>query len=180
MSLIDPFIWYWTNLGFYNDPEAFVGKHASRASWLEIAMDFEIATRIPISWSGPDCATEHMRERAVLMSNASKDLLRSLGAPLRNCHIIHCRSIQAFRSNPRAGLRYRPALLCPEAVGYELGMQAMLRPALMGVESTQWKWRPNLRFLPPSIYPQHRILNQRLYLRRPTRLTSKTRLAPGE
>ncbi len=144
MSLIDPLIWYWTNLGFCNEPEALVGKHASGASWLENAMDFEIATRIPLSRSGPDSDTELMRERAVLMSNASKALLRGLGAPLRNCHTIHCRSIQAFRSKPRAGLKYRPALLFPEAVGYELGMQVMLHPALMGTETSQWRWRPNL------------------------------------
>ncbi len=180
VSLIDPLIWYWTKLAFYDEPEALVGKHAAGASWLEIAMDFEIATRIPLSRSGPDSATEHMRDRAVLFSNASKALLRGFGTPLRNCQSIHCRSIQAFRSKPRAGLKYRPALLFPEAVGYELGMQVMLHPALMGSETSQWKWRPNLKFLPPSIYPQHRFLNQRLYLRRPTRLSSKTRLTPGE
>ena len=165
---------------FYDEPEALAGRHAAGASWLELAMDFEISTRIPLSRGGPDNATEQVRQRAVFMSNASKALLRGLGAPLRNCHIIHCRSILSFRSKPRAGLRYRPALLCPEAVGYELGMQVMLHPVLMGVETTQWKWRPNLRFLPPAIYPQQRFLNQRLYLRRPTRLTSKTRLTPGE
>ena len=164
----------------YDEPEALVGKHAAGASWLEIAMDFEIATRIPLSRSGPDSAIEHMRDRAVLFSNASKALLRGFGTPLRKCQSIHCRSIQAFRSKPRAGLMYRPALLFPEAVGYELGMQVMLHPALMGSETSQWKWRPNLKFLPPSIYPQHRFLNQRLYLRRPTRLSSKTRPTPGE
>ncbi len=180
VSLIDPLIWYWAKLGFYDEPDALAGRHAAGASWLELAMVFEISTRIPLSRGGPDNATEQMRERAVLMSNASKALLRGLGAPLRNCHTIHCSSIPAFRSKPRAGLRYRPALLCPEAVGYELGMQVMLHPVLMGIETTQWKWRPNLRFLPPAIYPQQRFLNQRLYLRRPTRLTSKTRLTPGE
>ncbi len=180
MSLTDPLIWYWTTLCFYDEPEALTGKHASGASWLELAMDFERATRIPLTRGGPDNATEQMRERAALMPNVSKALLRGFGFPTRNCHTIHCRSIQAFRSKPRAGLRYRPALLCPDAVGYELGMQAMLHPVLRGVETTQWKWRPSLRFLPPGIYPQHRLLNQRLYLRRPTRLSSKTRLTPGE
>ncbi len=173
-------MWYWTKLRFCDEPEALTSRHASGASWLELAMDFEIATRIPLTRGGPDNATEQMRERALLMSNVSKALLRGLSSPLRNCHAIHCRSIQAFRSKPRAGLMYRPALLFPEAVGYELGMQVMLHPALMGSETSQWKWRPNLKFLPPSIYPQHRFLNQRLYLRRPTRLSSKTRLTPGE
>jgi hypothetical protein len=180
VSLIDPLIWYWAKLVFYDEPEASTGRHAAGTSWLEIAMDFETSTRIPLSRGGPDNATEHMRERAVFMSNASKALLRGLGAPPRSCHTIHCRSIQAFRSKTRAGLRYRPTLLCPEAVGYELGMQVMLHPVLMGVEATQWKWRRNLRILPPAIYPQQRFLNQRLYLRRPTRLSSKTRLTPGD
>ena len=133
---------------------------------------------VPLSYGSPDNATETMRQRAVLMSNSSKSLLRGLGVTLRNHHRAQCRSIQAFRSNQRAGVRHRPALLCPESVGYELGMQVMLHPALMGSWSTQWKWRPNLRFLPPALYQQPRFLNLRLYLRRPTRLTTKTRFLP--
>jgi hypothetical protein len=143
-------------------------------------MDFEIATRTPLSYGGPDNASEQMRQRAVLMAYSSKSLLRGLGSPLTSCHREDGRSIMAFRSSPRAGIRNRPALLCPEAVGYELGLQVMLHPALMGLYTTQWKWRPNLRFLPPALYQQPRFLNQRLYLRRPTRLTSKTRLIQGE
>ena len=100
-------------------------------SWLVLAMDFEIATRIPPSRKGPDNATEHMRERAGLMSDASKALLRGLSTPLKH-QIAHCSSILAFRSYGRAGLRHRPALLQPEAVGYELGIQVMLHPSLMG------------------------------------------------
>ena len=141
-------------------------------------MDFEIATRVPLSYGAPDNATETMRQRAVLMSNSSKSLLRGLGVTLRNHHRAQCRSIQAFRSNQRAGVRHRPALLCPESVGYELGMQVMLHPALMGSWSTQWTWKPNLRFLPPALYQQPRFLSQRLYLRRPTRLNTKTRFLP--
>ena len=56
VSLIDPLIWYWTKLGFYDEPEALTGKHAAGASWLEIAMDFEISTRMPFSrWGTGQC-----------------------------------------------------------------------------------------------------------------------------
>ena len=158
LSLIDPLIWYWTKLRFYDEPTALVGKYAVGVSWLELAMDFEIATRIPLSYGGPDNATELMRQRAVLMAYSSKSLLRGLGSPLTSCHREDGRSIVAFRSSPRAGVRNRPALLCPEAVGYELGMQVMLHPALMGVWSTQWKWRPNLRFLPQHFTSSHGFL----------------------
>ena len=48
-SLIDPLISYWTQLRFYDEPEALTGKHANGATWLELAMDFEIATGIPLS-----------------------------------------------------------------------------------------------------------------------------------
>ena len=140
-------------------------------------MDFEIATRIPLSRRGPENATEHMRERAGLMSDASKALLRGLGVPLKH-QIIHCRSIQAFRSSERAGLKLRPALVQPEAVGFELGLQVMLHPSLTGERATQWKWRPNMRFLPPALYSPL-FPEARLWLRRPTRLNVKTRLGPS-
>ncbi len=65
VSLIDPLIWYWTKLCFDNEPKALAGRHASGASWLELATDFEISTRIPLSRGGLDNATEQMRERAV-------------------------------------------------------------------------------------------------------------------
>ncbi len=128
-SLIDPLIWYWKRLDVYDEPETLEGVHGRGVTWLELAMDFEISTRIPLSRKSSDNATEHMRERAGLMSDISKALLRGLSTPLKN-HIIHCRSIQAFRSSERAGLRFRPALLEPEAVGFELGIQALLHPIL--------------------------------------------------
>ena len=34
LSLIDPLIWYWTQLRFYVEPDALVGKHAAGVSWL--------------------------------------------------------------------------------------------------------------------------------------------------
>ena len=92
-----------------------------------------------------------MRERASLMADASKALLRGLGVKLK-LHVKHCTSIQAFRSSSRAGLRLRPALLRAESVGLELGLQAMMHPHLMGAENTQWKWRPSFRFLPVALY----------------------------
>ena len=130
------------------------------------------------SRKSPDNATEHMRERAGLMSDLSKALLRGLLTPLKH-QIIHCRSIQAFRSSERAGLRYRPALLQPEAVGYELGIQVMLHPNLMGERATQWKWRPNLRCLPPAQYSPI-YLDERLWLRHKRRLSVKTTLRSTE
>ena len=117
----------------------------------ELAMDFEISTRIPLSRRRPDNAVETMRERAGLMSDASKAHLRGYGIKLKH-QIILCRSIQAFRSTARAGLLPRPALLRAESVGLELGLQVMMHPNLLGVETTQWKWRPSLRFLPPALY----------------------------
>ncbi len=87
-SLIDPFIWYWERLKFYDEPETLEGVHGRGVTWLELAMDFEISTRIPLSRTSPDNATEHMRERAGLMSDISKALLRGLSTPLKN-HIIH-------------------------------------------------------------------------------------------
>ena len=91
ISLIDPLIWYWKRLGFYENPESLEGVHGRGVSWLELAMDFEIATRIPLSRNGPDNATEHMRERAGLMSDVSKALLRGLSTPLK--HQNHTLSI---------------------------------------------------------------------------------------
>ena len=178
ISLIDPLIWYWKRLEFYDEPETLEGVHGRGVTWLELAMDFEITTRIPLSRNGPDNATEHMRERAGLMSDISKALLRGLSNPLKH-QIAHCRSIQAFRSAVRAGLRFRPALLEPEAVGYELGIQVMLHPGLMGEKHTQWKWRPNHRYLPPVKYAPV-FLNERLWSRHKRRLMSKTTLVSVE
>ena len=141
------------------------------------AMDFEISTRIHLSRRGPDTTIEHMRERAELMSDASKALLRGLGVKIKH-QIIHCRSIQAFRSTARAGLRHRPSLLQPEAVGFELGFQVIMHRTLLGVDTTQWKWRPNLRFLPPALYSPV-YLEERLWLRKRTRLMTKTRFRPN-
>ncbi len=119
-------------------------------TWIELAADFEICTRVPLSKSGPDSAIETMRERASLMADASKALLRGLGVKPKP-HVKHCTSIQAFRCSSRAGLRQRPALLRAESVGLELGLQAMMHPHLMGAENTQWKWRPCFRFLPIAL-----------------------------
>ena len=178
ISLIDPLIWYWKRLQFYDEPETLEGVHGRGVTWLELAMDFEISTRIPLSRKSPDNATEHMRDRAGLMSDISKALLRGLLTPLKH-QIFHCRSIQAFRSAVRAGLRYRPALLEPEAVGYELGIQVMLHPSLMGERHTQWKWRPNIRYLPPARYAPV-YLDERLWHRNKSRINSKTTLRSTE
>jgi hypothetical protein len=149
-------------------------------SWIEIATDFEICTRVPLSRRGPDNAIETMRERASLIADASKALLRGLGVPQQHFkHIKHCSSIQAFRSSTRAGLLHRPALLQPEAVGLELGLQAMMHPHLMGDTGTQWKWRPSFRFLPVALYTPV-FLKERLWMRQPTRLNVKTRFRPED
>ena len=136
VSFIDPLIWYWTHLNIYSDPAAAPPPLHRGVTWIELAADFEICTRIPLSKRGPDSATETMRERASLMADASKALLRGFGVQLK-LHIKRCTSIQAFRSSSRAGLRLRPALLQPEAVGLELGLQAMMHPHLMGTDNTQ-------------------------------------------
>ncbi len=175
-SLIDPLIWHWTHLRFYDEPNELQGAHARGASWYQLAMDFEISTRIPLSRRGPDNAPETIMERAGLMSDASKALLRGFGVKLRH-QIIHCRSIQAFRSTARAGLRHRPALLRSEAVGPELGLQVMMHPSLMEIESTQWKWIPNLRFLPPALYSPVYI-EERLRHTKHARLLMKTTFRP--
>ena len=73
-----------------------------------------------------------MRERAGLMSDASK-ALRGFGVELKH-QIVHCRSVQAFRSTARAGLRHMPALLRAESVGLELWLQVMMHPNLLEVE----------------------------------------------
>ena len=86
---------------------------------------------------------------------------------------------KAFRSSERAGLRYRPSLLQPEAVGYELGIQVMLHPNLMGERMTQGKWRPNLRYLPPTQYSPV-FLDERLWLRHTRRLNVNTTLRSAE
>ncbi len=137
-----------------------------------LAADFEICTRVPLSRRGPDNAIETMRERASLMADASKALLRGLGVHQQHIkHIKHCTSIQAFRSSSRAGLLHR---LRAEAVGLELGLQAMMHPHLMCAENTQWKWRPSFRFLPIALYTLV-FLKERLWMRQPTRLNVKTR-----
>ncbi len=149
----------------------------SGLTWIEFVADFEICTRVPLSRRGPDSAHETMRERASLMADASKSLLRGLGVKLQ-FHVKHCTSIQAFRSSSRSGLRVRPALLRAESVGLELGLQAMMHPHLMGAEGTQWKWRPSFRFLPIALYKPV-FLSERLWLKRPTRLNVKTKFTPG-
>ena len=86
-----------------------------------------------------------MRERASLVADASKALLRGLGVQPK-LHVKHCTSIQAFRSSSRAGLRLRPALLQAEAVGLELGLQAMMHPHLMGAETHNGNGDPVFAF----------------------------------
>ncbi len=83
ISLIDPLIWYWQKLGIYEDPETFEEVHGRGVTWLELAMDFELSTRIPPFPEGLGNATGHMRERAGLMSDASKALLRGLLTPIK-------------------------------------------------------------------------------------------------
>ena len=165
---------------FYEHPESLEGVHGREVSWLELAMDFEIATRIPPSRKGPDNASEHMREKARLMSDASKALLRGLLTPYLKAP-NHPQSIDTSfqKLRERAGLRYRPSLLQPEAVGYELGIQVMLHPSRMGERMTQWKWRPNLRYLPPALYSPV-YLDERLWLRHKRRLNVKTTLRSAE
>ena len=178
VSFIDPLIWYWTHLDFYSDPATVPAPLHRGVTWIELAADFEICTRVPLSKRGPDNAIETMRERASLMADASKALLRGFGVQLK-LHIKRCTSLQAFRSTSRAGLRLRPALLRPEAVGLELGLQTMMHPHLMGTDTTQWKWRPSYRFLPIALYNPV-FLSERLWRRNPTRLNSKTRFKPSD
>ncbi len=49
IALIDPLIWYWKILEFYDEPATLEGVHGRGVTWLELAMDFEISARIPLS-----------------------------------------------------------------------------------------------------------------------------------
>ena len=175
IAILEPLIWYWTRILFHPEPELLEGNHGKGVSWIELAVDFEIATRVPLSARGPDNANETIRMRADLMADATKALIRGLGLKLKH-QTTHTRSIQAFGTGERrAGLRYRPALLQPEAVGLELGLQVMLHPILMGDKYTQWKWMPNYRHLTPLMY-KPMFVNMRIWLHRKTRLRAKTRI----
>ena len=49
IAIIDPLIWYWTRILFYAEPELLEGAHGKGVSWIELAVDFEIATRVCLS-----------------------------------------------------------------------------------------------------------------------------------
>ncbi len=107
------------------------------------------------------------------MADATKALLRGLNIKLKH-QTKHARSIQTFGTGERrAGLRFRPTLLQPEAVGNELGLQVMLHPLLMGSKSTQWKCQPNYRYLTPLMY-KPMFVDYRIWFHRKTRLKAKT------
>ncbi len=55
------------------------GPHGKGVSWLELAVDFEIATRVPLSARGPDNVNETIRMRVGIMADATKSLIRGLG-----------------------------------------------------------------------------------------------------
>ena len=110
------------------------------------------------------------------MADASKALLRGYDVKLMQ-QLKHCSSVWAFRSTARAGLRHRPALLRAEAVALELRLQSMMHPHLTGAEASQWKRRPNLRLFTPALYTLV-FLDERQWLRNPTRLNVNTMFTP--
>ena len=177
-EILIPLFWYWSNLAFPGC-ESSLGRHPVGAkfsdgiTWHELAIDFEMATRVRLVRPAVGPLTP-LAVRADIFSRASRSLFRILGLP----SLPHCRSrsLRGFGSSWLGGLPSRPVLFHSIDVFVELSHQAMNHCNKLrdGVLSTYWTWPPLYRRLPT---PSWRGLTVAPLPPKPTRrLRCKTRL----
>ena len=154
-----PLRWYWSKIGKYNEssPETRKG-----ASWVELMLDFELATRKMLLGTGVAQKKNHVRDvggkgdttvsqRAYNFAAASRRILKlCCGEDLpANFSVL---TLSAYGGRQIAGLPERPALLDPQAVFKELAVQAITYHEAFKVGAptpAHWKWPPRYISMPP-------------------------------
>ena len=150
-----PMRWYWLQLGFPHTPASFA--HPSGAAvaggitWLELLLDFEMATRVLIASPGKPITS--LSKKASLFADASRKLFR-----ICNGHKFisaYSDALTHFGGIRAGGLPVRPALCNPVHVFTELAHQARVhRNSLTGranddaTITPQWSWSPIYQHLP--------------------------------
>ena len=150
-SWLQPLWWYWSNLKFPTEPSA----NDRGTSWIEIAVDFEMATRATIRGKikarhGDADTRATMFQRAANMLNASQRLMAMCGNSKlpSNRNLVLCQ----LGSAPIAGIKRRPNLMSYDAVFLELANQALVHKSELGEGSNHtdranrakhWRWTPN-------------------------------------
>ena len=160
-SWIAPLHWYISCLDFPTQPQ----EGDPGVSWIELATDFEIATRVQLLGNGVRMKPKMQRpeqtsimQRAYNFMYATKRLLQICGvhnAPgiiVRGDHRVS--TLCPYGGCRAAGLKIRPSLLDKNAVFLEIANQALLNfhtisPESAGIRPKAWKWTPRYRGLPP-------------------------------
>ena len=115
VSLFEPLLWYWHSLRW---PEPGPGCSFETASWLELAVDFAIATHCELAVPGSPAPSA--MTAAGFFAGASRRLSAICNAPLApydgSVYATHVPSLTALGMGRCAGLRTRPLLMSPALV----------------------------------------------------------------
>lgn len=157
---IPPLKWYWSNVTFLRKDN---DESKKGISWIEMAMDFEISTRVMLTGSNVTRAKaknkqgaseskgeDTVTQRAYNFAAASRRVLQICGekALPQATSIL---TLLPFGWRPVAGLPSRPILLNPEAVFEELAIQSLTYNKAFesgAPTAQQWKWQPRYVGLP--------------------------------
>jgi hypothetical protein len=159
---IPPLKWYWGQIEEYivSNPVS-----ESGVSWIELAMDFEIATRTMLTGKSTTKkgtkyevkdgkGQETVSQRAYNFAAASRRILKICNnEKLPSGQTVS--TLVAYGGRPIAGLQRRVKLLNPRAVFKELATQAVTyRTSFAAGAPTgkQWKWQPRFIGLPPQVW----------------------------
>ena len=125
---------------------------AGGCTWVELVIDFEIATRTHLCCVNASPALTSIGKRADTFAAASRHLFRAVGASKLPSGRFG--ALVPFGANWLAGIPVRLALMNPKAVFLEVANQAITHSRLFQAQASSalWTWPPIYRNLPPRVW----------------------------
>ena len=162
MEWLPPLRWYWSQVGDYVIDDPVLNKGIS---WIELAVDFEIATRKMLHGKNLTKSKSHAATQSGKGSTTMIQRAKNFAAASRRVLAI-CNgeklpvemsvpTLLPFGGRPISGLPKRMKLLNPRAVFRELATQALTyRKAFEPGNSSKehWQWPPRYVGIPPQIW----------------------------
>ena len=127
-------------------------EEGTGTTWLEYAIDFEMATRSMLRLGGAGAPPNDMNARAKLMSYASQVIWRLAGITKPALAKVDSITPFGFRFKDRCGTRRAAVLLCAPSLMHELYAQAIAKQPKDPSERRSFGWHPFYRNLPKVIW----------------------------
>lgn len=125
---------------------------AKGISWAELALAFEMTTRVMLREGGINSPPNTVKDRARKISIATTALGRVLNVHILPSNVqraVRTHSLEAFGTHKQFGIWLRPLVRDEDHLAYESFMQRSANITVIAPQTTWGKWLPVYRHLPP-------------------------------